>query len=109
MFNWNIPLLKPRPVNVCINITAGFFKDPPHMRFADLDYNYATHFASLDRPIGNQYLWIIFTRNQNGEYLVSINAPLTEKCRDQIASEIVKFIKKLVKNDEANIAELISD
>ncbi|WP_240489575.1 condensation domain-containing protein, partial [Legionella parisiensis] len=109
MLHLNIPLLKPSPLNVCINITEGFFKEPPHMKFADLDYNYASHFASLDRPIGNQYLWIIFTRNQDGEYLVSINGPLTEKCNDKIASELVKFIKKLVKNDEAKIADLISD
>ncbi|WP_131780551.1 SDR family NAD(P)-dependent oxidoreductase [Legionella bozemanae] len=109
IFNLNIPLLKPSPVNVCINITEGFFKEPPHMKFADLDYNYASHFASVDRPIGNQYLWIIFTRNQDGKYLVSINGPLTEKCNDQIASELIKLIKKLVKNDEAKIADLISD
>jgi len=110
MFHLNIPLLKPSPVKVCINITAGFFtKEPLHMKFADLDYNYASHFASLDRPIGNQYLWIIFTKNQDGEYLVSINGPLTEQCNDQIARELIKVIKKLVKNDDAKIADLIRD
>lgn len=110
IFNLNIPLLKPSPVKVCINITAGFFiKEPLHMKFADLDYNYASHFASLDRPIGNQYLWIVFTKNQDGEYLVSINGPLTEKCNAQIASELIKFIKKLVINNATKIADLISD
>ncbi|MBI2784987.1 MAG: SDR family NAD(P)-dependent oxidoreductase, partial [Legionella longbeachae] len=110
LFHLNIPLLKPSGMDVCINITGGFFiKEPLHMKFADLDYNYASHFASLDRPIGNKYLWIIFTKNQEGEYLVSINGPLTERCKDQIAGELIKFIKKLVKNDVVKIADLIRD
>ena len=79
------------------------------MRFADIDYNYASHFASLDRPIGNKYLWIFFTKNQDGEYLVSINGPLTERCKEQIAGGLIKVIKRLVKNDDHTIADLIRD
>ena len=109
-FNLNLALLKPSRVDVCINITGGFFiKEPVPMRFADIDYNYASHFASLDRPIGNKYLWIFFTKNQDGEYLVSINGPLTERCKEQIAGGLIKVIKRLVKNDDHTIADLIRD
>ena len=86
IFRINLALQKPNPLGVLISITPSFFvKETQTMRFANLDYTFASHFGCLDQPIGNEVLWIYFTKNQYGEYIVSINGSLTTACKDKIA------------------------
>ena len=99
LFKWNIPILPPKKLNVVISITPSFFaKEPEQMRFGNIDYHYASHFGCLDRPIGNQTLWIYFTKNQNGEHQLSINGPLTTACKDQFASHFNEVLTNLLQN-----------
>lgn len=108
LFKWNIPLQKPARLKVLINITPSFFvKELPHMSFANIDYTYPSYFGCLDRPIGNETLWIYFSNNSLGEYQLSINGPLTTECKDQIALNFNKIISKFGKSTEHNITDLI--
>lgn len=93
LFNLNIPLQQPHRLDVLISITPSFFiKELPDKHFADIEYTFSSHFDCLDRPIGNQALWIYFTKNQYGDYVLSINGPLTATCKDKIAAEFNKVI-----------------
>ncbi|KTD42529.1 SDR family NAD(P)-dependent oxidoreductase [Legionella oakridgensis] len=110
LFNLKIAPQKPERLRVLINITPTFFsKTAENMSFCNLTYQYPNHFGSEDRPIGNRSLWILFSRNQKGDYLISINGPLTQVCRDQIARDINKIIAKFIDNDEQSMAELIEE
>jgi acyl transferase domain-containing protein/acyl carrier protein len=109
LFKLKIPLEKPERLRVLINITPTFFiKTAPNMSFANLHSEYANHFGSEDRPISNRSLWILFSRNKEGDYLLSINGPLTKQCKDKIASEFAKILTQLLENDARSIADLIS-
>ena len=108
LFNWNIPLQKPDSLKVLINITPSFFvKESEHMSFANIDYTYPSYLGCLDRPIGNQTLWIYFSRNLLGEYKLSINGPITTECKEQIALNFNKIIAKFGEGTEYNITDLI--
>lgn len=45
-------------------------------------------------------------KNQKGEYLFSINGPLTTQAKDLIAAEFNQIIAKLLENDKYTIADL---
>lgn len=107
LFDLKLALQKPAHLNVLIGITSSFFgKKNENMNFADLNYTYPSHFGSLDRPIGNQALWIYFTKNQQGEYQLSINGPLTIDGKEKIALEFNKVLSKFVESDEYTILDL---
>ncbi|WP_242602256.1 condensation domain-containing protein, partial [Legionella nagasakiensis] len=109
LFKLNIPLKKPERLRVLINITPSFFsKIIPDMNFANLNYQYPSHYNSEDRPISNRSLWILFSRNQTGDYLISINGPLTKDCKDQIAIDFNKIIAKFLENERYTISDLIN-
>ncbi|WP_409371304.1 SDR family NAD(P)-dependent oxidoreductase [Legionella quinlivanii] len=98
LFKWQLPLQKPDGLKVLINITASVFgKEVADTQFADLHYSYPSYFGGLNRPIGNQNLWIYFSRNAEGDYQLSINGPLTLECMAQIACRFNEVIDELVK------------
>lgn len=101
LFNLNIPLQQPHGLDVLICVTPSFFiTEIQNTHFANLNYTFASQYAALDRPIGNKGLWIYFTKNQNGEYLLSINGPLTKACKDQIALEFNNVLSTVASSDE---------
>lgn len=90
-----------------INITPSFFGKPiQDFDVSPLKYQYANHFSSEDRPTNSHVLWILFSKNQKGEYLFSINGPLTTQAKDLIAAEFNQIIAKLLENDKYTIADL---
>ena len=92
----HLPLKKPEGLRVLISITPSFFSSIlPHRRFADLEYSFSSHFGSADRPIGNRTLWVYFSKNQYGEYILSINGPITTACKEKIAADFNEFISIL--------------
>lgn len=96
LFNLNIPLQQPHGLDVLICITPSFFiTEIQNTHFANLHYTFASQYAALDRPIGNKGLWVYFTKNQHGEYLLSINGPITKACKDQIALEFNKVLSAI--------------
>jgi hypothetical protein len=104
----NMRLLKPKRLTVVFNITTGFFiKQPRDNNFAGLDMSTPNFYGSVDRPIGNQTLWIYFTKDQYDQYRLSINGPLTTDCKDQIAQELSSIMTKIMENDESRISDLI--
>lgn len=108
LFKLGISLQKPERLRVLISVTPSFFsKGLPDMHFANIDYTYPNHFACMDRPIGNRTLWLYFSKNQYGEYQISINAPLTTECKDEIGKGLNQFIAAFVDNNNLNITELI--
>lgn len=108
LFNWNLCLQKPDRLRTLISITPSFFtKEIQKQRFANLNYSFPDHFASANRPIGNQTLWIYFSKNQHGEYQLSINGPLTTECKNLIASEFSRIISAVVENDGQCINNLL--
>lgn len=108
LLHTNLRLLKPKRLTVVFNITSGFFiKQPQDNNFSDLDIAIPNHYGSLDRPIGNQTLWIYFTKDQYNQYRLSINGPLTTGCKDLIARELNKVMTKIMENDEYRITDLI--
>ncbi|CZI64824.1 TPA: SDR family NAD(P)-dependent oxidoreductase [Legionella pneumophila subsp. pneumophila] len=108
LFKLDMSLQKPERLRVLVSVTPSFFtKERPDMSFANLDYSYPNHFGCMDRPIGNRTLWIYFSKNQDGEYQISINAPLTIECKNKIGSGLSQFITTFVENNNCNIAELI--
>lgn len=108
LFHLNLPLQKPKRLRVLLSITPSFFSKEQHnTRFADIDYSFPKHFSCMDRPISNRTLWVYFSKNQQGEYQLSINGPLTAECTDQIALEFNRFIAALLKHEKDTIAELI--
>lgn len=110
LLNLNIPLQKPDGLRVLISITPSFFATKHQdMQFADLRYSFPSHFGCMDRPIGNRTLWIYFSKNQSGGYQLSINGPLTEDCKDQLARHFSKIIAEFVENNERNVADLIRE
>ena len=104
----NLRLLKPKRLTVVFNITSRFFiKEPVDNKFADLDMTFPNHHGSVDRPIGNETLWIFFTKDQYNQYRLSINGPLTTDCKDLMAQELKKVMTKIMENDEYRITDLI--
>lgn len=100
-FKLNRKLYQSEGLRVLISITPSFFsKDHSPQRFADINYTYANHFGSADRPTGNRTLWVYFSRNQQGEYLLSINGPITTDCKDLIADEFNSIISSFAENDK---------
>lgn len=108
LFKTNIPLQKPERLRVLINITPSFFGKLDHdLSFSPLSVQYANHFSSEDRPTNSRSLWILFSKNQKGEYLFSINGPLTVEAKNLIAAELTQIITKILENEEYTIADLI--
>jgi acyl transferase domain-containing protein/acyl carrier protein/methylmalonyl-CoA mutase cobalamin-binding subunit len=107
LFNLKLPLQKPNRMRVLLSITPSFFAKPSPMDFANLHYSFPGHFECMDRPIGNQTLWIYFSKNQKGEYQLSINGPLTKACKDQIAAEFNILISKIVDREKDTVWDLI--
>ena len=108
LFQLNLPMLKPDRLRVLINITASFFiKEPRDLNFAGLETSIPNHYGSVDRPIGNQTLWLYFTKDQFNEYRLSINGPLTGVCKDLIAQELNHVMAKVLENNEFKISDLL--
>ena len=109
LLNGNSALQAPDRLSVLISITPSFFvREPEDMHFANLDYTFSSHFGCLDRPIGNQALWIYFTKNQKGEYQLSINGPLTTACKDYISAEFNHIISTFLGSAKHKITDLIT-
>ncbi|WP_131777542.1 SDR family NAD(P)-dependent oxidoreductase [Legionella cherrii] len=108
LLNRKRPLQKPERLRVLINITPSFFsKAVPESSVTTLKFQYANHFGSEDRPVNNRSLWVLFSRNQEGEYLISINGPVTPECKELIAREFNQVIAKVLQHDEWAIEDLI--
>ncbi|BCA96874.1 polyketide synthase [Legionella antarctica] len=108
LFRLNLLISKPDRLRVLINITASFFiKEPRDLKFAGLDTTIPNHYGSVDRPIGNQTLWLYFTKDQFNEYRLSINGPLTVVCKDLIAQELKHVMTKVLENNEFKISDLL--
>lgn len=106
--NLKLPLQKPDRLRVLLSVTPSFFaKAVPNMSFANLEYSFPAHFDCMDRPVGNQTLWVYFSKNQEGAYQLSINGPLTSECKKQIGIELNKLIAQVVLQDQKLIQELI--
>lgn len=106
-FNWSIPIQKPQPLHVLISITPSFFaKAAEEMQIGNLQCHYPNHFAYADIPIGNRTLWIYFSKDQQGIHQLSINGPLTEACRDEIASRFVHIMESVLENERLKIGEM---
>lgn len=104
----NLKLLKPKPLAVVYNITSTIFDQKPYdNRFSDLTVNVPNHYRSVDRPIGNETLWIFFTKDSHNQYRISINGPLTTDCKDRIAHEFMHTVAKIMGNVNAKITDLI--
>ncbi|OEH46182.1 Gramicidin S synthase 2 [Legionella parisiensis] len=110
LFKLNLPLQKPASLRVIINITANFFiKGFRDLNFEGLDSSTPNHYGSVDRPIGNEALWLYFTKDQYGDYRLSINGPLTTHCKDQIAQELSQVMAQVLKSDEYTVDDLMSE
>ncbi len=108
LFKLNIPLQKPERLRVLVNITPSFFsKAVRDMSVTHLKFQYANHFGSEDRPVNSRSLWVLFSKNQEGEYLISINGPVTTQCKDLIAHEFNQMLAKVLESDEYTVDELI--
>ena len=108
LFRLNLRILKPDRLNVVFNITPNFFfKEPRDNIFADLVTTIPNHYGSVDRPIGNQTLWIFFAKNQYDQYALSINGPLTPECKDLLAQGLNSVMTKIMESDEYLIKDLI--
>lgn len=109
LFNLSLPIQKPDRLRVLISITPSLFaKEQQDMRFGHLNYFYPSHFSCMDRPISNKTLWVYFSKNQHGEYQLSINGPLTQECKDQISIELNKIITHIGEHDSCTVDELIN-
>lgn len=99
-------LLKPNRMSVVFNINASFFlKRPVDDKFADLDMTIPNHYGSVDRAIGNRTLWIFFTKDQNNQYRLSLNGPLTTESKDLIAQELNRVMTEIMENDKYRITD----
>lgn len=106
LLNINLRLSKPHRMSVVFNIGASFFiKEPRDNRFADLDTNIPNYYGNLDHYLGNQTLWIFFTKDQYDRYTLSINGPLTADCKDLIAQGLNDVMVKIMENDEYRIID----
>jgi acyl transferase domain-containing protein len=86
-------IFAPKGLRVLINITPSFFgKTAEDMHFANLTYEYPSHFGSEDRYTGDWTIWILFSRNLQGEYLISINGPVSQECKDEIAKNFSNIV-----------------
>lgn len=109
LLNWNLRLLKPQRLRVLLSVTPSFFaKERESMSFANLNYHFPTHFGCMERPIGNRTLWVYFSRDQHGDYQLSINGPLTVACKEEIALELSQIMAKLLQHEALPIAQLIN-
>ncbi|WP_237759445.1 condensation domain-containing protein, partial [Legionella parisiensis] len=109
LFKLKIPLAKPERLRVLINITPSFFsKIVPDKNFANLSYQYPNHYSSEDRPINNRSLWILFSKDLEGQYQLSINGPLTEYGKDEVVNAFNKIMAQLLENDECTLADFLS-
>ncbi|PWY55008.1 polyketide synthase [Legionella qingyii] len=108
LFKLNITLQKPERLRILVNITPSFFsKAAPESSHTILKYQYANHFGSEDRPVTNRSLWVLFSKNQEGEYLISLNGPITTQCKELIAHEFNQVIAKVVESDGYTVDDLI--
>jgi hypothetical protein len=108
LFKLNIPLLKPDNLRVLINISVNFFiKEPRDVNLPGIKTTTPYHYGTVDRPIGNQTLWVYFTKDQYDEYRLSINGPLTMECKNKIAQELNYIMNRIVKNEEETISALL--
>ncbi|WP_454780452.1 SDR family NAD(P)-dependent oxidoreductase [Legionella sp. WA2022007384] len=108
LFKLNVPLKKPERLRVLVNITPSFFsKAAPESSNTSIKFQYANHFGSEDRPVSNRSLWILFSRNQEGEYLISINGPVTTHCKELIAHEFNKVIARVIEREEYIVEDLV--
>lgn len=64
------------------------------------------HYENVGPSIGNQTLWIFFTKNHEEEYRFSINGPLTSVCKDKIAQELHRVMTNIMNNDATPISDL---
>lgn len=107
LFGW--PLLKPMPVSVLISVTPSFFaKEAPSEQVANLELSYPHHFAYADIPIGNQALWVYFTKDQHGCYQLSLNAPFTKECQNEVARLFNEYMAKILEYDALTVSDLLS-
>ncbi|VEG91823.1 polyketide synthase, type I [Legionella spiritensis] len=108
LFHLNIPLQKPNGLRILISNTPSFFSKESHnRRFADIDYTFSSHFGCMNRPIGNRTLWIYFSKNQYGDYQLSINGPLTVECKEQIANSFNRIVEQFLERNDGKITDLI--
>lgn len=93
-FGWNLALQKPTGLRVILSITPSIFTNTTtHRQFADITYEFPSHFSCVDRPIGNRTLWIYFSKDQNGQFQLSINGPLTQAAKTLIAKQVNQFLQ----------------
>jgi hypothetical protein len=82
-------------VRILLTITPSFFyQSPQQLQFADINYRYASHFGFLNRFMGSKALAIYFSKDQDGNYLLSINGPITQYAKQQLAEHVIDFIEK---------------
>lgn len=106
-FGCSIPLQPPMPLHTLISITPSFFVKQTHaLRIADLHGYFPHHYAYADRPVGNRTLWIYFSKDQQGEYQLSLNGPLTKACKDEIAFQFKKLMATILSDDSLRIRDL---
>lgn len=108
LFKWKLALQKPARLRVIISITPSFFtRESVDQKFANLGYSFPSHFGCMDRPISNRTLWIYFSRDQEGNYQLSINGPLTKEAKERISIHFNELIAKLAENEDDRIVHLI--
>ncbi|WP_425324434.1 SDR family NAD(P)-dependent oxidoreductase [Legionella wadsworthii] len=108
LFHLNMPLTKPERLRTLINITPSFFnKTIPDNNFANLSYHYPNHYSSENRPIGNRSLWILFSKDQKGQYQLSINGPLTTECKDELANAVNQIMEQVLDNEGRLLGDFI--
>ena len=61
----------------------------------------------MNRNIGNQMLWIVFNKDFNNQYRLTINGPLTNQGKDSIAHELIRVMGKIIEHDNSQITDLI--
>lgn len=100
--------LKPAPMNALISVTPSFFaKQVGSEYIGNLQLSYPNYFAYADRPVGNKALWVYFTRDQQGEYLLSLNGPLTKACQDEMARLFNQIMVKVLADERIRVGDLI--
>lgn len=108
LFNLNLAMQKPHPMRVLLSITPSFFNKSPEIDpDQHLEYLYPGHYDCMDRPVGNQTLWIYFSKNALDQYHFSINGPLTTEAKELLAIKFQNLIVEVVKQGEVRVADLI--
>ncbi|WP_233586526.1 SDR family NAD(P)-dependent oxidoreductase [Legionella sp. km772] len=106
---FGLPLLKPAALHALISVTPSFFaKQTPSTHIGNLELSYPNYFAFADRPVGNKALWVYFTRDQFGEYQLSLNGPLTQQCQNEIAKLFNDLMVKILEDEKLRVGDLIT-